>query len=206
MVAASTAFFMLKPHTELLSHAPSLWALLLAAASQLLIVIRWFGLFTSSKGLQKKNSHFWLEMWTSTASHLVFLQAVINVSVCPCCVSPPRQGETSPPLPSVIFTASTLPLTSAGLLQNVWSHDVFVSPCRVLGKRKRDSYVRALGWPVKAPLFPVLSSARLTSSSWSAAYVWTATTTLKSCPACTLSVRGEFSCGTSSGLLLEGVW
>lgn len=82
---------------ELFSHTPSLWTLLLAAASQLLIVIRWFGLFTSSKGLQKKNSRFWLEMWTSTASHLVFLQAVINVSVCPCCVSPPRQGETPPP-------------------------------------------------------------------------------------------------------------
>lgn len=63
--------------------------------------------------------------------------------------------------------------------------------CRVQGKRKRDSYVRVLGWPVKAPLFPALWSARLTSSSWSAAYVWTATKTPKYCPAYTPSVRGE---------------
>lgn len=206
MIAASTAFFMLKPHTELLSHAPSLWTLLLAAASQLLIVIRWFGLFTSSKGLQKKNSNFWLEMWTSTALLIWFSFRLWLMSLFVLVAFPPLGRERRPPSLSVIFTASTLPLTSAGLLQSVWSHDVFVSPCRVLGKRKRDSYVRALGWPVKAPLFPVLSSARLTSSSWSAAYVWTATTTLKSFPACTLSVRGEFSCGTSSGLLLEGVW
>lgn len=164
----------------------------------------WFA-YLIKRTPKKEQSFLTRDVNLNCASHLVFLQAVINVSVCPCCVSPPRQGETPPP-PSVIFTASTLPLTSAGLLQSVWSHDVFVSPCRVLGKRKRDSYVRALGWPVKAPLFPVLSSARLTSSSWSAAYVWTATTTLKSFPACTLSVRGEFSCGTSSGLLLEGVW
>ncbi len=71
------------------------------------------------------------------------------------------------------------------------SHPPSVSLCRVQGKRKRDSYVRVLGWPVKAPLFPAPWSARLTSSSWSAAYVWTATKTPKYCPACTPSVRGE---------------
>lgn len=78
----------------------------------------------------------------------------------------------------------------------VWSCDMVsfsVPLCRVQGKRKRDSYVRVLGWPVKAPLFPAPWSARLTSSSWSAAYVWTATKTPKYCPACTPSVRGEWS-------------
>lgn len=74
------------------------------------------------------------------------------------------------------------------------SHPPSVSLCRVQGKRKGDSYVRVLGWPVKAPLFPALWSARLTNSSWSAAYVWTATKTPKYCPACTPSVRGELLC------------
>lgn len=97
-----------------------------------------------------------------------------------------------------------VPLTTTRSSLCVWSYVMplclrphrFCSPSvslrRVQGKRKRDFYARALGWPVKAPLSPVLSSAKLTSSSWSAAYVWTATRTPKSCPACTPSVSGEF--------------
>lgn len=47
---------------------------------------------------KKEQSFLTRDVNLNCASHLVFLQAVINVSVCPCCVSPPRQGET-PPLP-----------------------------------------------------------------------------------------------------------
>jgi len=106
---------------------------------------------------------------------------------------------------TLIFITHRFPLTSMTSSLCVWSYALlfFLCPdrflcslvplCRVQGKRKGDSCVRVWGWPVKVPLFPVLSFAKLTSSSWSAAYVWTATKTLKYCPACTPSVKGEWS-------------
>lgn len=87
----------------------------------------------------------------------------------------------------------TLGMFFSRLLYPHGSHPPSVSLGRVQGKRKRNSYVRGLGWPVKSPLFLAQWCARLTSSSWSAAYVWTATRTPKSCPACIPSVRGEWS-------------
>lgn len=83
---------------------------------------------------------------------------------------------------------------------------IFVSFCRVQTNRKKDSYVRVLGWPVKAPLFPVPSSAKSTSSSWSAAYVWTATRTLRFCPACIRFARGEWICGAVKRGEMRALW